>query len=179
MWNALALAALLVACSNKDAPPAPAPAPAAAEAPKVAAVADAAVAAAIDAADIAAAPQKSAEDIAEQIVDNQSAAFGKFDGMVADGAATEINGVMKAKARALRTCYAKQLAKSPDIEGKVVVSIKIGTDGAVKSAKVLPASTLKNDAVETCLIMAIMDFKFPPRDTPSTVNYPFVFRRGG
>ena len=74
-----------------------------------------------------------------------------------------------------RACYQKELNRSPGLGGKMVVHFVIGGDGTVKSAKTSGGSSLRNDAVESCVTSNIMRLKFPAKGGMANVNYPFVF----
>jgi hypothetical protein len=100
---------------------------------------------------------------------------GDFAGLTAE----EINRVVKARAGVFKACYQHELNRSPGIGGKVVVHFVIGGDGVVKSAKVAGGSSLRNDAVESCVTSNIMRLRFPAKGGQANVNYPFLFQPGG
>jgi hypothetical protein len=100
---------------------------------------------------------------------------GDFGGLTAE----EINRVVKARAGVFRACYQHELNRSPGLGGKLVVHFVIGGDGSVKTAKVAGGSSLRNDAVESCVSSNIMRLKFPAKGGQANVNYPFLFQPGG
>lgn len=100
---------------------------------------------------------------------------GDFAGLTAE----EINRVVKARAGIFKACYQHELNRSPGLGGKIVVHFVIGGDGVVKSAKTAGASTMRNDAVESCVTSNIMRLKFPAKGGQANVNYPFLFEPGG
>ena len=100
---------------------------------------------------------------------------GDFAGLTAE----EINRVVKARAGVFKACYQHELNRSPGLGGKIVVHFVIGGDGVVKSAKTAGGSTLRNDAVESCVSSNIMRLKFPAKGGQANVNYPFLFQPGG
>jgi outer membrane biosynthesis protein TonB len=100
---------------------------------------------------------------------------GDFAGLTAE----EINRVVKSRAGVFKACYQHELNRSPGIGGKVVIHFVIGGDGVVKSAKVAGGSTLRNDAVESCVSSNIMRLRFPAKGGQANVNYPFLFQPGG
>jgi hypothetical protein len=100
---------------------------------------------------------------------------GDFAGLTAE----EINRVVKARAGVFKACYQHELNRSPGLGGKIVVHFVIGGDGVVKSAKTAGGSTLRNDAVESCVTSNIMRLKFPAKGGQANVNYPFLFQPGG
>jgi hypothetical protein len=93
--------------------------------------------------------------------------------------ANEINRVIKARASVFNACYQRELKRSPGLAGKIVAHFTIGGDGVVKSAKVAAGSSLRNDAVESCVTSNIMRLKFPAKGGLANVNYPFLFQPGG
>jgi hypothetical protein len=100
---------------------------------------------------------------------------GDFAGLTAE----EINRVVKARAGVFKACYQHELNRSPGLGGKIVIHFVIGGDGVVKSAKTAGGSTMRNDAVESCVNSNIMRLKFPAKGGQANVNYPFLFEPGG
>jgi hypothetical protein len=93
--------------------------------------------------------------------------------------ADEIARVVKSRAGVFRACYQKELNRSPDLDGKVVVEFAIGADGKVVSSTIASGTTLTNEQVQVCLRAQIQRLVFAAADNPSTVRFPFVFSRGG
>jgi hypothetical protein len=91
---------------------------------------------------------------------------------------SDIDGTVKAGAKAVRGCYQKELARSPKLAGKVVVRFKIGGDGTVVSASAA-SSTLPSDTAVACIVAAVKQLKFPAKGAVANVSYPFVFAQGG
>jgi outer membrane biosynthesis protein TonB len=91
----------------------------------------------------------------------------------------EINRVVRAAAGRFRACYQKELNRSPGIGGKIVVKFKIGPDGGVKSSSPTGASTLTNEAVQSCVSRNVNTLRFPPKGAIANVTYPFLFSPGG
>jgi len=78
----------------------------------------------------------------------------------------------------VRFCYESQLANSPGLKGRVVVKFGISTAGKVTQPTV-EETTLKNAAVESCLLGRMATWMFPsPKDGEVTVTYPFTFEPG-
>jgi hypothetical protein len=100
-------------------------------------------------------------------------AAGDLGGLTAD----EINRVVKSRAGIVRACYQKELNRSPDLAGKVIVTFVIGEDGTVKSATIAAGSTLSDAAVTDCIRSNVLRLRFPPKGTRSTVTYPFLFSK--
>ena len=95
---------------------------------------------------------------------------GNFGSRTAD----QIARVMRSRVGVFRACYAKEVAKRKSLRGKIVVRFEINPPGVVTKAS-LASSTLKSEAVETCVVTQIKRLKFPAADEPSVVSYPFVF----
>ena len=91
--------------------------------------------------------------------------------------ADEIDRVIKASAREIRNCYQKELNRTPNIGGKLVVQFKIATDGTVKTAKKV-SSTVGSTVVDDCVIREVKRLKFPASEAEAVVNYPFIFAKG-
>ncbi|HEU4729274.1 MAG TPA: AgmX/PglI C-terminal domain-containing protein [Kofleriaceae bacterium] len=102
---------------------------------------------------------------------------GDFGGLTAE----EIDRVVKARAGIFRACYQKELNHTPGIGGKLVIHFKIGGDGTVQAGNTSTAggSTLRNDAVESCVKSNVNRLRFPAKGGIANVNYPFVFTQGG
>ena len=88
----------------------------------------------------------------------------------------EIDSVIKASASQIRSCYQRQLEKSKDLSGKIVVQFRIGADGVVAAASI-KSTTMKSPPVESCVLGEIKKLKFPAKAV-ATVSYPFIFSRG-
>jgi len=79
----------------------------------------------------------------------------------------------------VRACYERALLKEPGLAGKVVLEWTIGTNGAVLSAK-SKTSTLRNPAVESCILQDLKTWRFPPaKGGMVIVSYPFLFNSVG
>ena len=101
---------------------------------------------------------------------------GDFGGLTAE----EINRVVKARAGIFRACYQTRAQPLAGHRRQARSShFTIGGDGVVKSAKIGGGSTLRNDAVESCVKSNIMRLKFPAKGGLANVNYPFLFQPGG
>lgn len=83
-----------------------------------------------------------------------------------------VRSTVKAHLAKLQVCYEKTLLANPGIEGKCVVTFKVGVDGNVREAK---ASGVHPE-VETCVADVIKSFKFPASTAETEVSYPFTFR---
>ena len=92
----------------------------------------------------------------------------------------EIERVVARSLSQVRYCYERQLHRSPDLAGKIVVSWVIAPSGRVSSARVRQ-TTMNSEAVEGCLLRRVRRWLFtPPRGGGVVVvNYPFIFRKVG
>ena len=75
-------------------------------------------------------------------------------------------------------CYERALLRQPELSGKVVLRFVIAGDGKVSKVELDRGSTLKDAAVEECLLKAAALMKFPPPAGGGevVVKYPFLFR---
>lgn len=87
-----------------------------------------------------------------------------------------IRRVIKSNERAIRACYERELNRSPDLIGKLVVEFDIGEKGVVLRTAV-QRNELQNKAVADCLMGRLKTWRFPepPTNQVVTVAYPFVF----
>lgn len=74
-------------------------------------------------------------------------------------------------------CYERQLSANPELFGKVAVKFTIDAGGTVDSQKI-GDTTLRNSAVENCILKKIAGWKFPAPTggTKVVVSYPFLFK---
>ena len=94
-----------------------------------------------------------------------------------------IAGVVRKKLTGIKFCYNQELAKNPNLQGKVVVKFNIvgeGDEGVVKDIEIVE-STIGNTSVEDCMRRNISRWKFPVPEGGGVVNivYPFVFAPAG
>ncbi|MBN2493930.1 MAG: TonB family protein [Deltaproteobacteria bacterium] len=77
-------------------------------------------------------------------------------------------------------CYERELARSPDLYGKITTTFTISGSGRVSEAQVLQSS-MHNANVEQCLLRAIRRIRFPPPRGGGQVivTYPFLLRTAG
>ena len=80
----------------------------------------------------------------------------------------------------IKYCYEKELAKNPNLYGKISVNWTIGPDGRVQVAQIIQ-SDMNNVAVEDCIVRNVRRWKFPKPKGGGVVvvTYPFVFQSGG
>lgn len=89
----------------------------------------------------------------------------------------QIGEVIKVRSGSLRYCYEQNLKISPNLSGKVVVSLVIASDGLVSDAKI-ESSTLGNKSVESCIVKMFTKMRFPASSKETKVSYPLVFQPG-
>ncbi|MBL7688127.1 MAG: AgmX/PglI C-terminal domain-containing protein [Bdellovibrionaceae bacterium] len=87
-----------------------------------------------------------------------------------------IRRVIKSNERAIRACYERELNRTPDLIGKLVVEFDIGEKGIVLRTAV-QRNELGNKEVADCLMGRLKTWRFPepPTNQVVTVAYPFVF----
>ena len=85
-----------------------------------------------------------------------------------------ISEVVQRHIAQIRYCYSRELARHPDLSGKVVVQFAITPQGEVSRAST-KESTLGNLEVESCINGRFMRMGFPEIGTMAVVSYPFLF----
>ncbi|MGB8332570.1 MAG: TonB family protein [Polyangiales bacterium] len=80
----------------------------------------------------------------------------------------------------VKFCYEQQLNARPDLQGRVTTKFVISPTGSVQSAMV-DTSSLRNEAVESCIVRAVRRWTFPAPDGGGVVvvNYPFLLDAAG
>ena len=87
-----------------------------------------------------------------------------------------IDAVIKRNLSQIRYCYQRQLAKEPDLGGKITVKFVISRDGSVARTSI-DKTTMNSQKVESCIQNRFMKFTFPKPDGGIViVKYPFVFQ---
>lgn len=91
-----------------------------------------------------------------------------------------IRRVVRQHLAQLQYCYERELQRSPELAGKVVMKWVINGQGRVTQAQVAETQ-LRNSNVEGCLAARIKTWTFPAPHGGGIViiNYPFVFKRDG
>lgn len=77
----------------------------------------------------------------------------------------------------IKYCYEKELAKDPNLYGKVAVFFRIGPVGSVIASQVAE-TTLGNSAAESCMVEQVKKWRFPAPEGGGVVEvtYPFIFK---
>tara|TARA_B100000131_G_scaffold321136_1_gene371039 strand:+ start:207 stop:1508 length:1302 start_codon:yes stop_codon:yes gene_type:complete len=90
----------------------------------------------------------------------------------------DILRVVSARQRAITYCYEKELARNPELGGKVTMKWRIGLDGKVMKTWVA-SSNLKNGTVESCIKRSIQRWRFTkPEGGICVISFPFIFNSG-
>jgi len=91
----------------------------------------------------------------------------------------EIQRPLRRNMASIRHCYEQQVARQPNLEGRVNVRFTIAPDGSVSSAEIA-SSTLGDVGVEACVRRAVTRIRFPqPQGGSVIVTYPFTFASMG
>jgi outer membrane biosynthesis protein TonB len=87
-----------------------------------------------------------------------------------------IRRVIREHYREIKNCYDRELQRSPDLFGKLVLQWDIEEEGRVSGA-VVKNNALGNETVANCIISRLRTWKFPdpPKDQVGRVVFPFVF----
>lgn len=93
-----------------------------------------------------------------------------------DRSDSEVRRKMQENHQALSLCYQAGQANDPTIEGTVVVSFRIESDGTVSDAKV-KSSTLGSPTTEKCITQAITTWRFQPGKKAEEFELDFPFAR--
>ena len=80
----------------------------------------------------------------------------------------------------VRYCYEQELARDPELGGKVTMMWQIGLDGKViKAWADDTSSSLKNNKVKNCMKRSVKRWRFPKPDGGiCQVRYPFMLNSG-
>ena len=91
-----------------------------------------------------------------------------------------IRRVVRRHINEVKFCYEQQLNARPDLKGRVTTKFVISPTGSVQSA-VVASSSLRNQAVESCITSAVRRWTFPAPDGGGVVvvNYPFMLDAAG
>ncbi len=91
-----------------------------------------------------------------------------------------IRRVVRRHINEVKFCYEQQLNSRPDLQGRVTTRFVISPTGSVQSAMV-GSSSLRNEAVESCIVRAVRRWTFPAPDGGGVVvvNYPFLLDAAG
>jgi outer membrane biosynthesis protein TonB len=92
----------------------------------------------------------------------------------------EVGKVIHAHMNEVRYCYDSALIRSPDVEGKLIISFAIGSKGAVTRSSV-GSSSLNDPRLDDCILRRLGHWQFPNPKGGVTVavSYPFIFKTLG
>lgn len=121
-----------------------------------------------------------AKTLAKKANQSKSLVNTSSDGGEISGGLTkiEVSEVINSHRREIRTCYESGLMIRNDLGGIMRVSFGINVAGSVIEVKII-SNELQSSILESCIIQVIRDMKFPEskNQSPTTVIYPFVFKR--
>jgi len=90
-----------------------------------------------------------------------------------------IRRIIRRHINEVKFCYERELTRTPNMEGRVMVNFTIGPTGGVV-ASIVQSSTLGNPVVEQCIAAALRRWEFPrPQGGIVVVTYPFVLKAAG
>ncbi len=90
----------------------------------------------------------------------------------------DIMRVVAARQRGITYCYEKELARNPELQGKVTMAWRVKLDGKVMKV-IVESSTLGNKSVEGCMKRQVARWRFPkPEGGMCQIRFPFVFNSG-
>jgi TonB family protein len=92
--------------------------------------------------------------------------------------AESIRSVVLAHEPDVRACYEATLAEGRDVQGEVVVSVVVTTDGIPDRARV-KKSTLRDKQIEECVVRTVRRWWFPRPARPQPLELPFTFSEVG
>ena len=92
----------------------------------------------------------------------------------------EVGEVIHRHLSEVRYCYESAMLRTPDLEGKLMISFVIGGPGTVKTSEV-KSSTLPDPRLDDCIIRRLNTWKFPNTKggVDVAVTYPFIFKTLG
>lgn len=92
----------------------------------------------------------------------------------------EIQRVIRRVMSQIKFCYERELAKDPNLQGKLVATWTIQGTGLVSKSR-MAQNTMGNKQVEACVLRIINRLRFPkPKGGGNVfVTYPFVFSSSG
>ena len=121
-----------------------------------------------------------AKTLAKKTNQSKSLVSTSSDGGEISGGLTkiEVSEVINSHRREIRTCYESALMIRNDLGGIMRVSFGINVAGSVTEVKII-SNELQSSILESCIIQVIREMKFPEskNQSPTTVIYPFVFKR--
>jgi outer membrane biosynthesis protein TonB len=95
--------------------------------------------------------------------------------VIASGTGAEsIQSHVSLNKRQIKSCYEEQLARDPDLSGKVELAWTVAADGSVDRVDVAE-NTTGNEDLADCMARRVRRMQFPGGEEPVEVSYPFTF----
>jgi TonB family protein len=74
----------------------------------------------------------------------------------------------------IQACYEETLAEGHDVQGEVVVALRVTPEGIADRARV-KRSTLKSKPIEECVVRVVRGWAFPRPKRAHPIELPFRF----
>lgn len=88
---------------------------------------------------------------------------------------SDISKNVRRRGGAIRACYERELQYKPNLRGKLTARWTVNPQGRVSNASVVKSS-LKNQAVEACVLRTVRRMRFAkPEGGVCVIQWPFVF----
>ncbi|MCP4867656.1 MAG: AgmX/PglI C-terminal domain-containing protein [Proteobacteria bacterium] len=89
----------------------------------------------------------------------------------------DVEKVIYDNGRKLKYCYTQARQDDRKLEGLMWLTLTLATDGRIRGVVAEPRSTLKSEALRSCLERQLYSLSMPkPTGGPVTFSYPFEFR---
>jgi TonB family protein len=126
------------------------------------------------------APPEEAEvpDAGAGLVDGGAADAGQPDAWSLPFSAESVRAVLLQHQPEIQACYEETLAAGHDVQGEVVVALVVSPEGFAEKARV-KRTTLKNKAVEECVLRTLRRWPFPRPKRAQPIELPFHFDEVG
>jgi len=92
--------------------------------------------------------------------------------------AKKVGNRIRRRKRAFQACYERELKRSSDLAGKVLLEVTVGSNGRVNSVEILENDL--NASVGNCVRSKMRSIRFPKPEggDEAIFTYPFVFSKG-
>jgi hypothetical protein len=89
---------------------------------------------------------------------------------------SEVKGLIHRNRKMLRQCYTQLRIDNPDLAGTMWLEMSLGSDNRLRNVRVQARSTLKNEALRSCLERRLFSIQTPaPPGAPHTIVVPLEF----
>jgi hypothetical protein len=85
---------------------------------------------------------------------------------------------LQSKTDDVAECFGKAKESKPDLGGTLMLDFTVGGDGVVTEVKTDPASTIKDDGLNACVLEKAKTWKFPKTRKGEPMTLPFKFSMG-